>query len=182
MIIPTNRLAALVIGSASAPISCISLGNERQSTEPGKAAVFRQRDSQRPLKSSASFAFLGSSGCKTTKPRQPTHRMCLRCCAVRPTLAIKCDQARRFEVVASTTRVWPPSASNRLRSRASRTAPAPSIRSSCAQVDIDRNAAIQTRLGFLHCPRHGRHMGQVESTCRYETCVVSFAVDSDGDE
>ena len=40
MMIPTSRLAALVTGNASAPISCISLGNERQSTELGEAAVF----------------------------------------------------------------------------------------------------------------------------------------------
>ena len=61
MIIPTSRLAALVTGSASAPISCISLGNERQSTELGEAAVFGSATPQRPQKSSASFALPGSS-------------------------------------------------------------------------------------------------------------------------
>ena len=41
---PTSRLAALVTSSASAPISCISLGNERQSTELRLGGRFRQRD------------------------------------------------------------------------------------------------------------------------------------------
>jgi hypothetical protein len=40
MMTPTSRLAALVTGSASAPMSWISRGSERQSTERGDAIVF----------------------------------------------------------------------------------------------------------------------------------------------
>ena len=36
MMSPISRFAALVTGSASAPIACISLGNDRQSTERGE--------------------------------------------------------------------------------------------------------------------------------------------------
>ena len=40
MISPTRRLAAPVTTRPSAPISCSSLGSERQSTEPGLATAF----------------------------------------------------------------------------------------------------------------------------------------------
>ena len=59
MMMPTSRLAALVTGSASAPTSWISLGSERQSTEPGAATVFGRAAANRPVKSSASVALVG---------------------------------------------------------------------------------------------------------------------------
>ena len=37
MMSPTSRFAALVTGNASAPIACISLGSDPQSTERGEA-------------------------------------------------------------------------------------------------------------------------------------------------
>ena len=40
MMTPTSRFAALVTGSASAPIACISRGNDDQSTERGDRKAF----------------------------------------------------------------------------------------------------------------------------------------------
>jgi hypothetical protein len=57
--IPTSRLAALVTGHASAPISCINLGNERQPTDVGAATVFGKAAAHRPVKSNAALALAG---------------------------------------------------------------------------------------------------------------------------
>jgi hypothetical protein len=40
MMSPTSRFAALVTGNASAPIACISRGNDDQSTERGDTKAF----------------------------------------------------------------------------------------------------------------------------------------------
>ena len=62
MMTPTSRFAALVTGNASAPIACISLGNDDQSTRERQSVA--RRPSSRPAaaaKSPGRSAAIGSS-------------------------------------------------------------------------------------------------------------------------
>ena len=52
----------------------------------------------------------------------------------------------------------------------------PSMRSSLAQVDVDRAAPFQARLGLIQRPRDGGGVGQVERAGRRHSSAAAFAL------
>ena len=153
MMMPTSRLAAPVTGSASAPISWISRGSERQSTERGEAAPFGSATAHRPVKSSASF---DGAGEPRRRPRRgaPACRWRVAGPPGRPSGAR--DRGRSGAPLPACRpprrACARPPASSRSRNRASRTAPAPSMRSRSRKVDIDRAAPDQPWLERARLP------------------------------
>ena len=91
MIAPIRRLAALVTSSPSAPISSISLGNERQSTDLGVATAFGNATAQRPVKSNTSFALLGTSAARAPIRFSRVHHTWRPLWEHCPALTITCD-------------------------------------------------------------------------------------------
>ncbi len=167
MITPTRRLAAPVTMRPSAPIAWSSLGNERQSTEPGDATVLVAATAQPPVKSSASVTVPGNWPAAAPIRANALSPAGSGRGSIDMTGAVQRNQLRRLRIAA-------------LEDARAVSAGIQPIDQPCEQhrtgavdtldarqVHVDRTTGLEVRERAVQDLRHGRGVAQIERACRH---------------